>query len=177
MSDEQPEAATEKPQASKRTAWQRYGGVLMVVVGLLAAGGVSYFINAGVPFTHHGETRKTMPRPDLAPPTGIVYIDSDKIMADVIQSLKTGQIEQQYAGQIGSIVGGTIQSAAQAYGDRGYVVLSRYVLAAPKRDDVTGQVETLVFKRVKAFLEGQNKLGTQVGQGNGENAQSPAPQP
>lgn len=175
MSDEQPETAIPQPMSGKKSFWQRYGGVLMVVVGLVAAGGVSYFINAGVPFTHHGETRKSS-RPDLAPPAGIVYIDSDKIMADVIQSLKTGQIEQQYAGQIGSIVGGTIQSAAQAYGDRGYVVISRYVLAAPKRDDVTALVETLVFKRVKAFLEGQNKLGTQGGPGNSGNVQSSVPQ-
>lgn len=174
MSDEQPEAMPQAKSGDK-TFWQRYGGVLMIAVGLLAAGGVSYFINAGIPFTHQAETRKSS-RPDLAPPAGIVYIDSDKIMADVIQSLKTGQIEQQYAGQIGSIVGGTIQSAAQAYGDRGYVVISRYVLAAPKRDDVTAPVETLVFKRVKAFLEAQNKLGTQGGQGNGGNVQSPAPQ-
>jgi mRNA-degrading endonuclease toxin of MazEF toxin-antitoxin module len=187
MSEEQakatelpPEGATEAPQGGKGAGGilKRYGSAIMVVVGVVTAGAVAYFVNAGLPFEHHASAS----RASLVPPEGVVYIDADRIMADVIAKMKTGQIAAQQSGEVGAIVGETIQSAAKAYGDRGYIVLSRYVLAAPARDDVTAPVEALVMKRISAYLATQktaeapsDTTGTQGAASPSEQAPIPVP--
>ncbi len=86
----------------------------------------------------------------------VVYIDSGKIMSDVIKNVTVNGsgVSHRRAAEIGLAVGQTIQGIANAYAAKGDLVLSQNVLAAPASNNLTAMTEEEVMGRVNAILQG-----------------------
>jgi hypothetical protein len=126
----------------------------MVVIGILGAGAASFLVQANWgSFWGHSGTSVTAPGPVKVK---VVYIDSGKIMADVIKNVTTngGGVSHRRAAEIGLAVGQTIQGIANAYAAKGDLVLSQNVLAAPASNNLTAMAEEEVMGRVNAILQG-----------------------
>ena len=126
----------------------------MVILGILGAGAASFLVQTNWgSFWGHSGTSVTAPGPVKVK---VVYIDSGKIMADVIKNVTTngGGVSHRRAAEIGLAVGQTIQGIANAYAAKGDLVLSQNVLAAPASNNLTAMAEEEVMGRVNAILQG-----------------------
>ena len=152
-----PAAETAPPpptRPQKRGLWPRFGYPVMVVLGILGAGAASFLVQTNWgSFWGHGGASVTVPGPVKVK---VVYIDSGKIMADVIKNVTTngGGVSHRRAAEIGLAVGQTIQGIANAYAAKGDLVLSQNVLAAPASNNLTAMAEEAVMGRVNAILQG-----------------------
>ena len=152
-----PATETADPQPvrpQKRGFWPRFGYPVMVVIGILGAGAASFLVQANWGyFWGHSGTSVTAPGPVKVK---VVYIDSGKIMSDVIKNVTVngGGVSHRRAAEIGLAVGQTIQGIANAYAAKGDLVLSQNVLAAPASNNLTAMAEEEVMGRVNAILQG-----------------------
>lgn len=149
------ETAAPRPvRPQKRGFWPRFGYPVMVILGVLGAGAASFLVQTNWgSFWGHSGTSVTAPGPVKVK---VVYIDSGKIMADVIKNVTTngGGVSHRRAAEIGLAVGQTIQGIANAYAAKGDLVLSQNVLAAPASNNLTAMAEEEVMGRVNAILQG-----------------------
>ncbi|AEM49115.1 hypothetical protein Acife_3042 [Acidithiobacillus ferrivorans SS3] len=149
------ETAAPRPvRPPKRGFWPRFGYPVMVILGILGAGAASFLVQTNWgSFWGHSGTSVTAPGPVKVK---VVYIDSGKIMADVIKNVTTngGGVSHRRAAEIGLAVGQTIQGIANAYAAKGDLVLSQNVLAAPASNNLTAMAEEEVMGRVNAILQG-----------------------
>ncbi|MEY2335172.1 hypothetical protein [Acidithiobacillus ferrianus] len=150
-----PTEATPQPaRPQKRGFWPRFGYPVMVILGVLGAGAASFLVQTNWgSFWEHSGTSVTAPGPVKVK---VVYIDSGKIMADVIKNVTTngGGVSHRRAAEIGLAVGQTIQGIANAYAAKGDLVLSQNVLAAPASNNLTAMAEEEVMGRVNDILQG-----------------------
>ncbi len=158
------EDATEtKPQ--KKGFWERHSFTIMAVAGILVAGGVSFWFSGG-----HGPvpaapsfTRSAL---QSRPKGSVLVLNAGVIMAAAVRYANAHSINAEQASQIGGVVGGTIEQAAQGYANRGYVVLSRGILAAPPSANITGAVQKIVMAKLNALYGGQNGNASVTASGN-----------
>ena len=152
-----PATETADPQPvrpQKRGFWPRFGYPVMVILGILGAGAASFLVQANWgSFWGHRGTSVTAPGPVKVK---VVYIDSGKIMSDVIKNVTVNGsgVSHRRAAEIGLAVGQTMQGIANAYAAKGDLVLSQNVLAAPASNNLTAMAEEEVMGRVNAILQG-----------------------
>ncbi|MDD5280833.1 hypothetical protein [Acidithiobacillus sp.] len=138
----------------KKGFLQRYAYPVMIVLGVLCAGGASYLIQDWGNIFGHNSAVSAGPGPKNVK---VVYIDSGKIMSDVIQQITAGAgtLSHRQAAAVGTAVGQTIQDVARVYAAKGDLVLSQNVLAAPASNNLTAMTEAEVMGRVNAILAGK----------------------
>jgi hypothetical protein len=120
----------------------------MLVVGVVVAGGISFLVQSGsLPwFSGQSHTVAASGGPRSVP---VVYINTGKIMADVIKSqVENGKMTRHEAAEMGHVIGQTIQEISAHYASQGDLVLSRNVLAAPQENNITDSVEQIVKVRL-----------------------------
>ncbi|MBE7562199.1 hypothetical protein H7F10_04340 [Acidithiobacillus sp. HP-6] len=143
-----PQNATPNKKPSFR---ERFAYPIMLLVGVVAAGGISFLVQSGtlsdlMAGGEHSRAAAVSGGPRSVP---VVYINTGKIMADVIKSqVENGALTRHEAAEMGHVIGQTIQAVAANYARRGDLVLSRNVLAAPETNNVTAQVEKIVQARL-----------------------------
>lgn len=138
---------------TNRSTMQRYGYPLMIILGILGAGAASFIAQDwGILWGKNENAASSGPGPKQVK---VVYIDSGKIMSDVIEKITSsgGELSHQNAARVGLAVGQTIQGVARIYAAKGDMVLSRNVLAAPSSNNLTSMTEAEVMGRVNAILQ------------------------
>lgn len=145
----------ENPPENRGSLLQRWGYPLMIVLGIVAAGAASFVVQD---WNHLWGNSTHVTGTQAGPQhVKVVYIDSGKIMGDVIQKITAdGGLSHRDAAEIGLAVGSTIQDVAKVYAARGDLVLSRNVLAAPASNNLTRITESVVMKKVHHILAGQS---------------------
>jgi hypothetical protein len=147
-------ANTQPASPQKRGFWPRFGYPIMVIIGIMGAGAASFLVQANWgSFWGHNGTRVTAPGPVKVK---VVYINSGKIMSDVIKNVTVegGGLSHRKAAEVGIAVGQTIQGIANAYAAKGDLVLSQNVMAVPASNNLTAMAEEEVMGRVNAILQG-----------------------
>lgn len=138
---------------------ERFAYPIMLLVGVVAAGGISFLVQSGtlsdlMAGGGHSRAAAVSGGPRSVP---VVYINTGRIMADVIKSqVENGALTRHEAAEMGHVIGQTIQAVAANYARRGDLVLSRNVLAAPETNNVTAQVEKIVQARLAQDFGGAN---------------------
>ncbi|MCL4526553.1 MAG: hypothetical protein M1492_08815 [Gammaproteobacteria bacterium] len=142
-----------KPE--KKSFWERHSFTVMAVAGILVAGTVSFWFSGGrgkVPAAPSFTRSALQSRPKGT----VLVLNAGAIMASAARYANAHPIDAGQASQIGRVVGDTIEQAAQGYAQRGYVVLSRGILAAPPSANITGAVQKIVMAKLNALYGGQN---------------------
>lgn len=140
--------------STKPTLRDRFAYPLMLVVGVVAAGLISFLVQSGTLPWFSGQTHKiaASSAPGNVP---VVYINTGKIMADVIKTqVDSGTMTRHEAAEMGHVIGQTIQEVAAHYARQGDLVLSRNVLAAPQGNNVTAIAEKIVKARLAEEFSG-----------------------
>ncbi|PKY11840.1 hypothetical protein B1757_02445 [Acidithiobacillus marinus] len=117
----------------------------MLVVGVLAAGGISFLVQSGMLTWNGGHQSATSDGPRMV---RVVYINTGQIMADVLKSQMNGTLTRHQAAEMGHIIGLTVQEIASGYAKQGDIVLSRNVLAAPESNNMTADALAVVKARL-----------------------------
>lgn len=124
----------------------RFAYPLMLVVGVLAAGGISFLVQSGMISWNGGhQAAASSDGPRMA---RVVYINTGQIMADVLQSQMNSNLTRHQAAEMGHIIGLTVQQIASGYAKQGDVVLSHNVLAVPESNNVTAEALAAVKARL-----------------------------
>ncbi len=149
---ENPKTSDEATRADHATAeakpsfLNRFAYPIMLFIGVVAAGGISFLVQSGTLNWNSGHSAGgAAGGPRMV---RVVYIDTGQIMADALKSDLGGNITNHEAARMGHVIGQVVQEAAAGYAKRGDIVLSRNVLAAPESNNVTAQVEAVVQARL-----------------------------
>ena len=152
-----------KPE--KKSFWERHSFTVMAVAGILVAGTVSFWFSSG-----HGKvpaapsfTRSAL---QSRPKGTVLVLNAGAIMASAVHYANAHPINAGQASQIGVVVGDTIEQAAQAYAQRGYVVISRGIMAAPPSANITGAVKKIVMAKLNALYGGPDGNASVTASGN-----------
>ena len=131
------------PAKPRKPFWDRYGFAIMATLGIVAAGVISFVVQSGI-LEHRTSGAAGGPRH-----VKVVYIDTGAVLSHILKEEINGTLSRSQAAHIGKIVGGTIQTVANGYAARGYLVLSSNVLAVPSSNNLTGIVEKEVDARLR----------------------------
>lgn len=146
---------TTETKPGKKSFWERHSFTVMAVAGILVAGTVSFWFSSG-----HGKVPEapsfTRSALQSRPQGSVLVLNAGSIMASAVRYANAHPIDAGQASQIGVVVGNTIEQAAQTYAQRGYVVLSRGIMAAPPSANITGAVQKIVMAKLNALYGGQN---------------------
>jgi hypothetical protein len=146
---EKAQATSTGEAAPRKTFRERYGFTIMAVIGIVAAGLVSFAVQSGALAHWFSGSSDSTAGPKQVK---VVYIDTGAILAHVLKEEANGMLSQGQAAQVGHIVGSTIQEVADGYAAKGDLVLSRNVLAAPESNNLTGMVEKEVDARLRGAV-------------------------
>ena len=156
---------TKDTKPDKRTFWERHSFSIMAIAGILIAGVVSFWFSGG-----HGKVPAapsfTQAALQSRPKGSVLVLNAGVIMAAAVRYANAHSINAEQASQIGGVVGRTIEQAAHGYANRGYVVLSRGILAAPPSANITGAVQKIVMAKLNALYGGQNGNASVTASGN-----------
>lgn len=148
---EKTQTASTSEATPRKPFWERYGFTIMAVAGIVVAGLVSFAVQSGALAHWFSGSNDSAAGPQQVK---VVYIDTGAILAHVLKEEANGMISQGRAAQVGHIVGSTIQEVADGYAEKGDLVLSRNVLAAPESNNLTGMVEKEVDARLRGAANG-----------------------